>query len=455
MVYLPLIVAYSLVAFGYSQDLELQQTSTSAYTYKVSTEPVKSTTENQKYESSIQRALAWLVTQRENNWGWRNDTPKVLTALQLAPQEESASLLPMQLEMQLSFKQMEVEIVILLWRHHEIPITPPKLSQYCLALSAMCYDPRQFHGHDLIGTLQHHEAIHDLEFAYSTLAACSAKAHVRKKQIRRLLDIANTAKDHNIDTVAMTILALRCIVKDHRHRNLQHSLRTPSISLARQQQTDGGFYNIYNTALTLQALQDMTEINNHWKKSAAVAYIESRQDPDGAFTDPNLTAEVILALSERGLGSIRNLNCGKFDSDYDNHVEIDGLTKSLSSHLNDSEIRNVTITYTLWVGSNITENLTISITAPRNTSFYNIMQMAMDMDPRFSFEASEWPNGHYVHTLAGYKEEPMGYHYWLLYRLPEIPDPLTPPANQLVAPVGVDDLLIEEGDHYLFWYKKL
>jgi len=37
-----------------------------------------------------------------------------------------------------------------------------------------------------------------LDFAYSTLAACTARAHVRKKQIRRLLDIANTAKDHNI-----------------------------------------------------------------------------------------------------------------------------------------------------------------------------------------------------------------------------------------------------------------
>lgn len=64
------------------------------------------------------------------------------------------------------------------------------------------------------------------------------------------------------------------------------------------------------------------------------------------------------------------------------------------------------------------------------------MQMAMEMDPRYSFEATEWPNGHYVHTIAGYKEEPAGYNYWLLYRLPELPDPTAPPANQLVAPVG-------------------
>lgn len=64
------------------------------------------------------------------------------------------------------------------------------------------------------------------------------------------------------------------------------------------------------------------------------------------------------------------------------------------------------------------------------------MQMAAEQDPKFKFEASEWPNGHYVHTLAGHKEEPMGYHYWLLYRLTEIPDPASPPGNQLVAPVG-------------------
>jgi len=91
-------------------------------------------------------------------------------------------LLPSALEMQLSGKQMEIEIVIMLWRyvsyikllqnanptviytkrHHEIPISPTQLAEYCLALSALCYDPRQFHGHDLIGTLQHHEAVLDL-----------------------------------------------------------------------------------------------------------------------------------------------------------------------------------------------------------------------------------------------------------------------------------------------------
>ena len=68
-----------------------------------------------------------------------------------------------------------------------------------------------------------------------------------------------------------------------------------------------------------KALQDMTEASSHWNKTAAKSYIESRQDPDGAFTDPGLTSDVILALSNRGLGSIRTLDCGKNDGDIENH----------------------------------------------------------------------------------------------------------------------------------------
>ncbi|KAF5275132.1 hypothetical protein FQA39_LY18690 [Lamprigera yunnana] len=165
--------------------------------------------------------------------------------------------------------------------------------------------------------------------AFTTLTACSANAHLRKKQIRRLLDIANAAKDHNIDTVAMVILALRCISKDHRHRNLQHSLRRPTINLAREQQPDGGFGNLYNTALVIQALQDIIDASSHWNETAAKYYIESRQDPDGAYTDPGLTANVVLSLQPKGLGAIRTLNCGKSSPDIKNQ----GYSRSSFSYL--------------------------------------------------------------------------------------------------------------------------
>lgn len=98
----------------------------------------------------------------------------------------------------------------------------------------------------------------------------------------------------------------------------------------------------------------------------------------------------------------------------------------------------VNVSYTLWVGSNVNETYNLTVTAPKNETFYNVMLLAASMSPHFQFTASEWPNGHYVHTLAGYKEEPMSYHYWLLYRLPSPPEPSSPPGNQLVAPGGID-----------------
>lgn len=54
------------------------------------------------------------------------------------------------------------------------------------------------------------------DFAYATLAACTARAHVRKKQIRRLLDIANTAKDHNIGKQAAPPFSATPIRHAHR-----------------------------------------------------------------------------------------------------------------------------------------------------------------------------------------------------------------------------------------------
>lgn len=56
--------------------------------------------------------------------------------------------------------------------------------------------------------------------------------------------------------------------------------------------------------------------------------------------------------------------------------------------------------YTLWVGTNVTEVFSLTLVSPKNTTFFRAMTQAADIDPRFAFEAREWPNGHYVHTLG-------------------------------------------------------
>lgn len=60
-----------------------------------------------------------------------------------------------------------------------------------ISIGALCKDPKHFmHQHDLLSMLQHHESNDDQIFAISTLAVCSLGEHVRKRQIRQLIDIA-------------------------------------------------------------------------------------------------------------------------------------------------------------------------------------------------------------------------------------------------------------------------
>lgn len=120
---------------------------------------------------------------------------------------------------------MEIEVLSMLDRHHLLPkpVNLDKLARYVLALGSLCKDPKRFHGHDLVATLQHHEPtqvynsdpasqknasaqelrkpfseFQDQEFALTTLAVCSSAAHVRKRQIRRLLDIASGVTDQSV-----------------------------------------------------------------------------------------------------------------------------------------------------------------------------------------------------------------------------------------------------------------
>lgn len=95
--------------------------------------------------------------------------------------------------------------------------------------------------------------------------------------------------------------------------------------------------------------------------------------------------------------------------------------------------------YTIWFSTQptATEAVTLALTSPQNTTFYSAMVQASDIDNRFTFEAHDWPNGHYIHTLGGRQEEPSKFNYWLLYRLTETPDSNNPPGNECIKSVSI------------------
>ncbi|KAL0266993.1 UNVERIFIED_CONTAM: hypothetical protein PYX00_009383 [Menopon gallinae] len=426
------------------------------------------------------RGLNWLWDQREPDGGFKDLTARAVITLQLA---NTSAWYPDNFLSLLTVKQMDIEILLKLFRHHELTTNPSDLALYSIALNSICRDPRQFYGHDLIANINHQEMLLDLEFALSSLAICTSGTHVRKRQIRRLLDITESTKDVGIETLSMVVIALRCIVHDHRNRNLHHYLLAPTRTLGKLQKEDGSFGTLKDSAMAIQALLSTDPGGHHWNKTNAINYVRRLQNGDGSFGEDgaiSTTISVLLALGPKGLADIKDLNChpdkandwlnapaielptpsNVTNPDNNNQPNVKNPAEKVSNASEASKptalAENVaTVSYTLWVGSNISEIYNINVTTESNNSFYNVMQQAAAKDDHFSFSSTEWPNGHYVHTLAGYKEEPMSYHYWLLYKLPVSPDVTAPPPNQFVAPVGVDELLVEDGDHYLFWYKKL
>lgn len=63
----------------------------------------------------------------------------------------------------------------------------------------------------------------------------------------------------------------------------------------------------------------------------------------------------------------------------DSNATMEGITP----RENPKEEETVIVTYTLWLGTNVTENFTISVIAEKNSSFYHVMQIAAEQDSRY------------------------------------------------------------------------
>lgn len=77
-----------------------------------------------------------------------------------------------------------------------------------------------------------------------------------------------TRKFIELETMAMVILALRCIMTDHHHRHLAHFVRRPALRLALLQDFQGNFGSLKSTALACKRSRIWMSFRSH--RGAAV-----------------------------------------------------------------------------------------------------------------------------------------------------------------------------------------
>ncbi|XP_037068864.1 uncharacterized protein CG3556-like [Pollicipes pollicipes] len=403
--------------------------------------------------------LRWLMGQQEPDRGWGVDTARAVMAAALV--NDSALAGP---DRQLTRQQLEINALADLWRHHDYPLTAARLAEYLLALVSLCGDVRHFHGRDLTAVLQHQRDPLDYESALVVLATCAAGAPVRRRSFGRLLAITSASGSlHGTDTLALSVLALRCVA-DNENKHVDRHLGTPLATLVARQEADGSFGNFHSTLLAIQALRS-EGVAAGWSWARAVSYLLSRQQSDGSFGDVRDTAEVLPTLAGRSLLAVADLPCHRQRGDAaalagaDEHEprpakELPSIDRSVNSSLA-SAPRLMNVTLWLWIGVDVSQSFSCRLAVPENTSLFDCMKLAAERDSRFQFSAEAWPNGHYVHTIAGRHERADGYHFWLLYRLAGRPDPARPPTGRQLFTAGVDNLYPNEDEHVLFWYKDL
>jgi len=344
------------------------------------------------------------------------------------------------------------------------------LAHYALTLAALCRNPKDIYGHNIIRPLvssNSQSAISPFTFAYNVLAICVGGGDITRADLLKLLemsryrdgDASQTYSYYHIDLLSIVTMTLACLYQSNsKYLYLRYQMESPLKYIASKQLSDGSFEgNLATTALAVQALNilESTDLNFTLASSGtvrgadkAVVWFKTKQLPDGSFGNIFTTSEVLMALSRRGYPSFNYKKCPNCPKG--------GIVETEMAPVVD-EPELIEFTFMLWIGQNRSETYALDLKVPVNTSLYEAMLLAAELDPNYQFSTNIWPNGHYITTIGVHTEQYIGFHHWLLFRLPAKPDPFNPPEPVVpnVASGGVDDLFPQNGEFFLFWFKDI
>lgn len=308
-----------------------------------------------------------------------------------------------------------------------------------------------------------HPSLPPFTFVYNMLAICAGGGDIIRMDVIKLVKIGHQRdadSAYNLDLLSIVQLTTACLyTSGSKFHYLKDFMEPPLRYIASQQMPDGSFeYNVATTALAIQALDipRLTGLNYsvEWNPDMAMDYLAAAQLSDGSFGDIFTTTEVLMALSKRGYATFH------YDKCPDPCCAYAGDSTTVLEEADRDEVLQpqlIEFTYTLWIGQNLTEIYNLNMKIPVNTSFYEAMLIAAETDSNYQFSANVWPNGHYINSIGRHSEQYIGFHHWLLFILPEMPNPRNPPEAVVpnVAAGGVDELYPANGDHYLFWLKNI
>ncbi|XP_023243383.1 uncharacterized protein CG3556-like [Centruroides sculpturatus] len=335
---------------------------------------------------SRRNGLSWLIKQRRSDWGWGKDTSRAIVTLRL-----SDSLNFDLNESQLMFKQLKLQLSGTLLTKGVENIEAYEIASYVHSLLAICSDPRNFQGFDLVELLKEKMEKSESINPMVALAICNSNQTFPIRQVRKLEEITLTKKNspYLTDTRAYAIMALWCMknrtksyqINFSTDETFKYNRKVRSFSAIKEQLTtlqneDGSFGNLYTTAILMHALFSV-DLNVSIAKDRivrkAVDYIISQQNQDGSFGDSLATYLILPILNRKTFVDLGKLNCSM--------VEPRNVT--MQEEIDSKKFPKHRVSYFIFVGQDkdIISNMLLNV--PVNSTFYDVMRLASELDIKF------------------------------------------------------------------------
>lgn len=140
------------------------------------------------------------------------------------------------------------------------------------------------------------------------------------------------------------------------------------------------------------------------------------------------------------------------------HVSLNNLNRELIKFKNSLKTafrlkNDLKVTYTIWIGDDVTDSNSINVRVPEGSKFIAVMEEAAKSKQDFIFEYKTYDFGRLITSIGGASENTEKNQYWMLYELSSKPDVDRKPTDKYLSNWGVDALDVRQSVHYLFWLK--
>ncbi|XP_067122699.1 uncharacterized protein CG3556-like [Centruroides vittatus] len=391
---------------------------------------------------SKDKALSWLRKQRKLDGGWGKDTSRAIVALRLS---EELDVYSANVTYQLMFTQLKLQLSQMLLMNDMKDIKSYEIASFVNSLLAICSNPKNFQEFDLVGLLKERIEEHESMNPAIALAICNSNQTIPPNEMKKLEETLHKKSfPHWIDSQTYAVMVFSCLknrmkqfpsLRKYKFLDFNKAMR----NLSKLQNEDGSFGNKYTTALFLHAL---FSIDNHvtkdkeWNVTAAINYLLSHQKNDGSFGDV-LSAYLILPiLNGNTFVNLGSLNCSI--------TQTHNLT--IEEEIESRRIGKHRVNYYIFVGENKDISFSLSLNIAINSTFFEVMQSAAQLDDKFRFKYVDYPWGKYVYYLFGLVNHPEEMNYWQLFKDSENETTLQQPPDKVIP---------GEKETYIYWYKSV